>query len=315
MTGSAETAEQPPLNDLMMAMDVVDTLRHGEALVERELSGSARRKRMIERLREIYAGQGLEVSDRVLEEGVDALEQERFVYKPKSGGFAFTLARLYIRRGVIAKWTGIVSAVLVALVAGYIFLIQQPAQRSDQRLQVELTETIPSDLTRLAAAISEEANDPSVAANASRIAADGLEAAELGNANEARAATAALERTLEELRLSFDVRILQRPGEPSGTIRIPNDNRAARNYYLIVEAVDADGNILSRTITSEETGDTRSVREWGQRVPENVFRSVEADFEDNSIIERDDVGAKARGDMNISWSVEVIDGAILDWER
>ena len=68
---AAET--QPPLNDLMMAMDVVDTLRHGEALVERELSGEQRRRRMIERLREIYTSQGIAVSDRILaEDGTEA---------------------------------------------------------------------------------------------------------------------------------------------------------------------------------------------------------------------------------------------------
>ena len=71
----AETAvkEAPPLNDLMLAMDVVDTLRHGETLVERELSAEDRRKRMIERLREIYRQQGITVPDRVLAEGVAAL--------------------------------------------------------------------------------------------------------------------------------------------------------------------------------------------------------------------------------------------------
>jgi len=311
----AETAkaEQPPLDDLMMAMDVVDTLRHRERIVERELSSTERRQQMIDRLHEIYASQGLEVSDRILEEGVNALEQERFVYKPRSGGFAFTLAHLYIRRGVIARRTGIVAAIVIALVVGYIFLIQQPAQRADERLQVELAETIPADLARLADAIVAEANDPAVDANARTIAADGLEAAELGNADEARAAVSELESMLDELRLSYDVAIVSREGVRSGVFRIPDDNPAARNYYVIVEAIDEDGNIVRREITSEENGETRTVSLWGLRVPEEVYEFVRTDAQDDGIIQNDLVGEKLRGDLDVTWSVETTGGFILDW--
>ena len=311
----AETAkaEQPPLDDLMMAMDVVDTLRHRERIVERELSSTERRQQMIDRLHEIYASQGLEVSDRILEEGVNALEQERFVYKPRSGGFAFTLAHLYIRRGVIARRTGIVAAIVIALVVGYIFLIQQPAQRADERLQVELAETIPADLARLADAVVAEANDPAVDANARTIAADGLEAAELGNADEARAAVSKLESMLDELRLSYDVAIVSREGVRSGVFRIPDDNPAARNYYVIVEAIDEDGNIVRREITSEENGETRTVSLWGLRVPEEVYEFVRTDAQDDGIIQNDLVGEKLRGDLDVTWSVETTGGFILDW--
>ncbi len=63
-----------PLDDVMMAMDVVDTLRHAEKLVERELSSDERARQLKERLRQIYTSQGLAVSDRILDEGVAALE-------------------------------------------------------------------------------------------------------------------------------------------------------------------------------------------------------------------------------------------------
>jgi hypothetical protein len=59
-------------------MDVVDTLRHDQRLVERELSADASDEALIKRLREVYKGQGIEVPDRVLEEGVKALKEKRF---------------------------------------------------------------------------------------------------------------------------------------------------------------------------------------------------------------------------------------------
>ena len=74
--------EKQPLDDIMLAMDVVDTLRHQQLLVERELKAEDRDQKMMQRLREIYTSQGIEVTDRVLEQGVTALKEGRFVYDP-----------------------------------------------------------------------------------------------------------------------------------------------------------------------------------------------------------------------------------------
>ena len=81
---TAAGASAPKLDDLMLAMDVVDTLRHDQRLVERELSDDASDDALIKRLREVYKGQGIEVPDRILEEGVKALHEKRFSYKPLS---------------------------------------------------------------------------------------------------------------------------------------------------------------------------------------------------------------------------------------
>ncbi len=83
---TAPAPEAPPakLDDLMLAMDVVDTLRHEEALVEKELSQDMRDEALKKRLRQIYESQGLEVTDRILDEGIKALKESRFAYTPPS---------------------------------------------------------------------------------------------------------------------------------------------------------------------------------------------------------------------------------------
>ena len=60
-----------PLDDVMIAMDIVDVLRHDERLVERELNDDKRRAKLIERLHNLYKGQGIEVPDEILEEADD----------------------------------------------------------------------------------------------------------------------------------------------------------------------------------------------------------------------------------------------------
>jgi uncharacterized protein DUF6384 len=87
MTTTEPAAEKPAaapatLDDLMLAMDVVDTLRHRERLVERELNEEVREEQLIERLRALYKSQGMDVPDSVIAEGVKALKDSRFVYTP-----------------------------------------------------------------------------------------------------------------------------------------------------------------------------------------------------------------------------------------
>src|SRR3712207_2401533 len=101
-----------PLDEVMLAMDVVDTLRHREQWVERELDETKREAMLLQRLREIYRGQGIEVPDRVLQEGVRALEESRFTYTPPKPGPAVTLARIWVARDKIGKALAMILAAL-----------------------------------------------------------------------------------------------------------------------------------------------------------------------------------------------------------
>ncbi|HXK56547.1 MAG TPA: DUF6384 family protein, partial [Gammaproteobacteria bacterium] len=58
----AAVIDDKRLSDVMLAMDVVDTLRHRRLLVERELQSDQRDEKLIDRLRDIYRSQGIEVT-------------------------------------------------------------------------------------------------------------------------------------------------------------------------------------------------------------------------------------------------------------
>ena len=103
------------LDDVMLAMDVVDTLRHREGLVERELNAGLREEQLVARLRELYKSQGIEVPDRIIEEGVKGLKESRFVYTPPRPGYARTLALVWVRRAVYAKRFGTAVAIVAIL--------------------------------------------------------------------------------------------------------------------------------------------------------------------------------------------------------
>ena len=129
-----QESEKIDLSEVMLAMDVVDTLRHQRSLVERELHSEDREADLIEKLRKIYTDQGLEVSDGVIAEGVKAMREERFTYRPPPGGLKTTLARMYVNRGRWAKRAMWFLIAVAAVWTGYRYLYLMPAERGRSRL-------------------------------------------------------------------------------------------------------------------------------------------------------------------------------------
>ena len=137
------------LDDVMMAMDVVDTLRHREQLVLRELDKDGREAELVERLKEIYTAQGIEVPENILRDGVKALDENRFVYAPPRQSFATRLAKVYVSRGKWGKPVSVAFASLIALLGVWQFGFVMPQKAEARRELVALTETLPAQLEKL----------------------------------------------------------------------------------------------------------------------------------------------------------------------
>ena len=129
----AENTEKIELNEVMLAMDVVDTLRHQQSLVDRELGVDDHDQALISKVRKIYADQGLEVSDGVIASGVKALREERFTYIPPKKSFQLTLAHLYVHRGRWAKRGAVLVAALLVVYLVYQFAVVAPQKRNRQK--------------------------------------------------------------------------------------------------------------------------------------------------------------------------------------
>lgn len=308
-----EAKPSRPLDDVMIAMDVVDTLRHDKRILERELNDESRRADLIERLRAIYKSQGIEVPDRILEGGVKALEEKRFAYTPPAPSPEVSLARLYVSRGVWGRKAAGIGLVALLAVGGWYLAVERPRALQQASLQQELGTELPARITNLLGQIEREAKVDATRAEAQQLAAAARSAASGGDAGAARIAEAKLKGILDELRLAFDIRILNRQGEVSGLWRVPRVNPGSRNYYLVVEAVDPGGKTIVRDILNEETGERERVAKWAIRVPKSVFDEIQADKLDDGIIQKAVLGSKPRGYTEPQWRREVSGGALTRW--
>lgn len=186
MTGAAPpaaadaAAAKPALDDLMLAMDIVDTLRHDMRIAERELGDDARRAALKTRLRELYSSQGIEVPDSILEDGVRALEQDRFTYRSKATGLSAAVARIYVARGLWAKRVGVLLLIGLVMWGAWYFGMERPRLQREAAVQAELARGT-ADLEALAQDISARSAAPELRQRADLLVAAGRKAAAAGD--------------------------------------------------------------------------------------------------------------------------------------
>jgi len=310
-TGSA--SEPQSFDDVMLAMDVVDTLRHRESVLDKELSAEQREEKLIERLRVIYKNQGIEVPDRILRDGVKALEEKRFVYEPPQDGFGIRLAKFYIARDRWLKPFALVMGLAAFGTATYHFGVEAPKQREAQAIEVELSQTLPAQLELAFERATKVAETDAARTKIETIYQDGMLALDRRDTDTANEAITAINTLTDDLQQDLTLRVISRPGEMSGVFRIHDDDATIKNYYLIVEAVDARGRTQPLQISSEEDQTTRRVEKWGIRVTEGEFNRIAADKQDDQIIQNAEIGQKPRGSLTFNYTIDTAGGAILDW--
>ena len=414
------------LSDVMLAMDVVDMLRHEDKLVARALNESARERALIERVRKAYAAQGIAVDDAMIANGVAALKEQEYAYAPPEGGFKTRLLMAWINRRRIGGGIGALAALFGIIAGGWYGFVEYPEKReraeavsqlnnrviatktdidelitqrdrlvarwqdeqrrrpdgelsgafdqlsrrieggldlSEQQLESALsmqtagvdvdtldtrrvmlneklalqdqylraarraltdTDTALADLERLdqlparLTLLHSEARDiaipDTVDAEIDALFAAATGALRRGDFESADDGADALTGMIEKLEQDFRIRIVSRPGELSGVIREPPNNRRASNYYLIVEAIDDNNRAVTVRIDSEEDGSHAQVSRWGVRVSESVFDRVRRDKQDDGIIQAAAAGKKRRGYLDIEYSLNTLGGTIHRWE-
>ena len=300
----ARPAQSGTLDDLMLAMDVVDTLRHDETLVLRELDETRREEELLERLRSIYRGQGIDVPDRILKEGVKGLKDSRFVYTPPPPSTGVTLAKLWVRRGRVGVALVALAVLAVAAWGAYDYSVERPARQAAAAFAAARTD------------VAAEARTDEARQKLAQLVADGESALKRGDTAAAKAAAAGIETLRADLLRTYDLMIVSRPGEPSGVFRIPDRNRNARNHYLIVEAIGPGGQPIPLPVLSEEDGKRATLAKWGVRVSQQVYDAVVRDKQDDGIIQNRRLATKKRGSLGVDWAVPMpagTGGAITTW--
>jgi hypothetical protein len=268
---------------------------------------------LIARLREIYREQGIEVPDRVLEQGVKALKEQRFVYTPPPPSWKRTALELWAQRGKVGK--RIFKALLLLLLLAGItyFALVRPAQEARRQALVEATETLPRSIRVAHSDVQQIATEETARSRADTLLADGKRAIRDRDVPEMRRVNAELQRLRDTLSAEYTLRIVSEPGQVTGFWRRPPGLWSQRSYYLVVEPVTPDGRRLSLPVRDEVTGQTETVSQFGVRVPRETYEAVAEDKRQDGIVQRNEFGVKRRGRMEVEYVMPFEGGTLTTW--
>lgn len=289
-----DSGPSPRLDDVMLAMDVVDTLRHRDEWVSREIDEAGREADLMERLRTIYAGQGIQVSDAVLAEGIKALDESRFAYTPPEPGVATSLARLWVERNRYLKAAAALALLVAALAGAYYELQIRPLRETASALEAAHAEAV-------AASAGEAGRE-----RADRLLAAGEAALDESGTEAAAQALGDLRALRGNLRSEYELRIV------STAFKVPPTALHERIRYLIVEAVAPDGGILTLPVANGEVG-PQPVARWGIEVSPDVYLAVDQDLQADGKIDDAALGAKRRGEPDVEFLKPVLGETITEW--
>ena len=307
------------MTDMLRIMDVASALRRERETAVAQLDVDTTKQRLRERLLATAAAAGEPVTEAEVDVAIERYfgEQHRYADPPRS--WATFWAHVWVLRVRIL----LVALAFVALVGGAALatsaLLRRapvdvpqrptppapaPAATSDAATPDEPAPSTPADaLAAATAAFAAErkavealASSDSARAFLAELTADG----EIALTAADTAALTAIVQKLRELRQRlgevYEVRIVTRPGELSGVDRYHGGKLSG--LYLIVEAVTADGRVLTRSIRDAETGAVRRVQRWGEQVPQAVWDRIVADKRADGVVDEQPFARKVRGEAD-----------------
>ncbi|MEL6870022.1 MAG: DUF6384 family protein [Pseudomonadota bacterium] len=136
MSASDSPQSDVALTDVMLAMDVVDTLRHEEQMVEQALNAEAREQELIRRVRRAYASQGIDVTDAMIEQGVAALKAKQFHYAAPPAGLRTRIATAWVNRARIGTGFSFFAGLAAMIGLAWYGFVEWPAA-SERREQAQ----------------------------------------------------------------------------------------------------------------------------------------------------------------------------------
>lgn len=297
-------------HEMLRVMDAAQVIHKRQAALEEHEAFD--REATIREIQLMYEELGDLVDSRTIERALDEYLSQRYAFRPATPGLGRSLALLYIRRGRVARRVLLPAAALATVAWGGFQVAEMAERRSIEREAEARVATqrwlvsLEADVARLHAAVVEAATEDEALQRATALQAAAATQLAAGDAD-GLGETAGRYEDLHTL-VAAECEIVV----TGGVWRYSNDDPDIRNHYLLVQALDSNGQPVPFPIRSEETGATRTVSTWGERVPKDVYDRVGADKQDNGIIDDEEFGFKPRGFITADRRYPDV-GQITEW--
>lgn len=285
------------LNEMLRVMDVAREMRNDREMAERVLARGDARAALREKLKRSAEISGDRVTEAEIDAAIDTYFADRHRYEEPKFSLDLLIAHLWVRRGVVLSlFAG--CLILVGTVWG--LFLSPFAPLSPTRNAERAAATAQAETAQLVEQIRTASLAPDAVAKAERLAAE-IKAAGSRDPTTAIAAQETLRQLHQTLLESYQLRIARDSDGANLVVtgfRSENGDQVSGRFVL-VEAVDTSGNVLTRSIRNAENGQTKNVKIWGERIPEDVFERLKTDKQADQILDETEFGIKERGRQDL----------------
>jgi hypothetical protein len=117
---------------------------------------------------------------------------------------------------------------------------------------------------------------------------------------------------LTETSQEVSYRVVDRKGEKSGFWRMRGSDVATKQWFVVVEAADANGKTFSVPVKSADTGVVKEVSKWAIEVTEKDFVALSDQLLKNKVI-REPIGKAPSKTSQPKWTVSTTGAMLTEW--
>ena len=293
------------LAEMMRVMDVATTLRQEQELVEREFNVDQTKQMLRDKLKRTAELTGEELTDEQVEAAVNWYYDNLHEYEEPKRSFKWFLAHAYVRRTSILAVLGTLLALGLGIwglwLAPFAPLSEANQIARQQQAEQQQLIAVRNSFDKNWKSASSVADSESVNEELGKLKRE----ADAYFDNKDKEKLSGAEKRVRDIfaRVNEDFTITVVGGEntQSAFPRNYTDSSGTRlsGYYLIVEARNADGNVIPRQIHNVENDTSVTVTQWAERVPKSVFDRLKQDKQEDGVLNETTFGKKTRGKLKV----------------
>ncbi len=309
----------PTISETIAAMDAVDAARNAEELLNDEINIEERKNILREKLRATYAANNIKVSDEIINKGVNDFFANRYSLKKTPRTIKAGIGWAYVKRAVLGKYIGAVTAIVVCCLIGWIVMgkimdarktaLVEKAAAAKKAEQTKLMLGEKQALAKKAAEVAELAGlglqiktvgetiqkvskEPAATARSEALVTEGLGALKANDLTGGRKAHTDLKGILAQLTQEYQLLIQQTP--QTVLWRTLDRNPSQKRYFAIVNATH-EGKPVEVPIVNEEDSKIYAVSKWAEQMSRQDYEALKAEKEGRGVLSNRLFAEKSKG--------------------
>ena len=278
-------------------MDVARAIRDEQLTVEQQFQIEETRAKIRERLIASAEVAGDHVTPAEVDTAIQLYFDNLNVYRDPPWGFNRLLAQFYVWR--VRVVSAVAVGVAICLGIWLAFFIPAMPWSSASRAAQAVHAAEQAAQTQLDQLLGVTKKDAAATQAVDELSKEFYTIKATGNVTAIQRTQLRMAELFQTLERQYELQIVTGEGRDSAvTHRWEKGGPEALAYYVIVEERSREGRLVPQKVKDAETGETKTVTQWGEQVPKEVYDRLKNDKASDGVLNETRFAEKTRGAMS-----------------